>query len=170
MTIKQTTIYDWLEKQPKDSKRLVKNDLKTIDHEILNYLKKYALGLKNKVSGQLLATIFNFDSTNKVRYHIKRLRVDPTVSIIIGSDSKGYWIPTEDEYLQAIQFKLNKAISEVETIVNMYPRSAKIIQAVSGYVYKQVDKSVQGQEQIQFNGWENDFINKFADKYMGDKK
>lgn len=166
MGLRQTSIYDFLDSQPKNSKRLVKTDLHTLDYQILAYLKKHALGFKNKVSGQRLAVAFGFDSTAKVRNHIKRIRVDPSIHIIIGSDNRGYWIPTEDEYLQAIKFKLNKAISEVETIVNMYPRAAKIIQAVSGYVYKKVDKSVQGQMQIKFNGWEQDMINHYAEKYM----
>lgn len=164
--IKQTSIFDFLDKQPKTSKRLVKTDLQSTGYQILDYLKTNALGCKNKVSGQHLALKFGLETTAMVRYHIKRIRVDPSIHLIIGSDNRGYWIPTEDEYLQAIQYKLNKAISEVETIVNMYPRAAKIIQAVSGYVYNKVDKSVQGQTQIPFNGWEREIINHYADKYV----
>lgn len=169
-TIKQTSIFDWLDNQPKQSKRLVKSDLHTVDYKILDYLKQNALGAKNKVSGQHLAIRFGFDSTAKVRQHIKRLRVDPSIHLLIGSNNSGYWIPTEDEMLDAIKYKLNKAISEVETVINMYPRSAKIIQAVSGYVYKKVDKAPQGQLQIPFNGWEREFVNHYANKYLDEKE
>ena len=164
--MKQTSIFDWLGSQPPESKRLVKSDLHSIDYMVLDYLKNNALGSNNKVTGDKLASVFGYDNTAKIRGHIKRIRVDTSVDVIIGSDNGGYWIPTEEEMLDAVMYKLNKAISEVETVIHMYPRAAKMIQAVCGYVHKKVDKTPQGQMQIQFNGWEREFINRFADKYL----
>lgn len=153
-----------------NSKRLVKTDLKTQDYVILNYLKKYALGTKNKVSGRHLADVFGFENTAKIRQHIKRLRIDPTVDVIIGSDSGGYYIPTQEEYIGSVQLMLGKTLSQIATIVNMYPRAEKIIQAVAGYHFKRLDKAVEGQTQIQFNGWEREYIKRYADGYLEEKE
>lgn len=169
-TFHQTSIYDFVKetnsKQPR-SKRLVDNQGLTTEHyNVLNFLKRVALGSKNKVSGQDIAERFGFDNTAKVRTIIKTLRTNKSVDVKIASDSKGYWIPTEDEYIQGVQLMLSKTLSQVETIVNMYPRSEKIIQAVAHVVWKGVDKAPQGQTQIQFNGWEEETINHFAEKYQ----
>lgn len=164
--IKEFTIYDFLKEVPEGSKRLVKTDLKTLDYQILDYLKQNALGAKNKKSGKEIMRVFGFESTAKVRQHIKRLRVDPTITVIIGSDNGGYWLTLEAELHDAIQYKMSRTISEIETLINMYPRAAPMLHAIIGSMFKKVDKVSQGQMQIKFNGWENDFINYYADKYL----
>lgn len=177
MTYKQTTIDDFLlpsrqdnlKRARKTSKRLVKNTMDTTSHNVLDFLKRTALTKSNRVSGQDIAERFGFDNTAQVRQNIKKIRNAPDNAVIIASDSKGYWIPTEDEYIQGVQLMLNKTLSQVETIVNMYPRSEKIIQAVAHLVWKSVDKAAQGQVQIDFNGWEEETINHFAEKYMNQK-
>ena len=175
MTFTQYSIYDFVKEVSKQttkngkarSKRLVDDKgLTTQDYNVLNFLKRVALGKENKVSGRDIADRYGFDDTAKVRTIIKKLRIHKSVDVKIASDSKGYWIPTEDEYIQGVQLMLNKTLSQVETIVNMYPRSEKIIQAVAHVIYKGVDKAPQGQMQIQFNGWEEETINHFAEKYM----
>ena len=170
-TFHQTSIYDFVKdtnsKRTPRSKRLVDNQGLTTDHyNVLNFLKRVALGKANKVSGRDIADRYGFDDTAKVRTIIKKLRIHKSVDVKIASDSKGYWIPTEDEYIQGVQLMLNKTLSQVETIVNMYPRSEKIIQAVAHLVWKSVNKAAQGQVQIDFNGWEEETINHFAEKYM----
>jgi len=175
MTYKQTTIDDFLSPSKQDnikrakrvSKRLVDNNgLTTEDYNVLNFLKRVALGKKNIQSGTDIMERFGFDNTAQVRTIIKTLRTNKSVDVKIASDSKGYWIPTQDEYIQGVQLMLNKTLSQVETIVNMYPRSEKIIQAVAHLVWKSVDKAAQGQVQIDFNGWEEETINHFAEKYI----
>lgn len=160
------TIFDWLEQQDKESKRLVKSDLKTLDYNILNYLKKHALGSNNKVTGRELMVRFGLNDTSQVRKAINSLRNDPSNHIMIGSDSGGYYIPTKDEEEQAIRYKLSRTIGEIETMLNLYPRAAGILHRVIGYIDKGTDKVAQGQYQMQFNGWEQETINHYADKYM----
>lgn len=175
MTITQYSIYDFV-KEVKNtatkngkarSKRLVDDKgLTTQDYNVLNFLKRVALGKRNIQSGTDIMERFGFDNTAQVRAIIKTLRTNKTVDVKIASSPKGYYIPTEDEYIEGVQLMLDKTLSQVETIVNMYPRAEKIIQAVAHVIYKSVDKAPQGQTQIQFNGWENETINHFAEKYM----
>ena len=178
MTFTQYSIYDFVKEVSKQttkngkarSKRLVDDKgLTTQDYNVLNFLKRVALGKKNIQSGTDIMERFGFDNTAQVRTIIKTLRTNKTVDVKIASSPKGYWIPTEDEYIQGVQLMLNKTLSQVETIVNMYPRSEKIIQAVAHLVWKSVDKAAQGQVQIDFNGWEEETINHFAEKYMNQK-
>lgn len=179
MTYTQTSIYDFAtevsNKTTKNgktrSKRLVDNNgLTTEDYNVLNFLKRVALGKKNIQSGKNIMERFGFDNTAQVRTIIKTLRVNKSVDVKIASTPKGYYIPMEDEYIEGVQLMLEKTLSQVETIVNMYPRSEKIIQAVAHLIYKSVDKAPQGQMQIQFNGWENETINRFAEKYANKNK
>jgi hypothetical protein len=170
----QMSIYDFVKevknkklKSGKRSRRLVDDKgLTTDDYNVLGYLKRVALGSKNKVSGRDIAKRFGFDNTAQVRRIIKTLRTNESVHVKIGSDPKGYWIPTQQEYIESVQLMLNKTLSQIETTVNMYPRAEKIIQAVAGAVYKGIDKAAQGQVQIDFNGWEEETINHFAEKYI----
>lgn len=161
------TLFDYYGEEVKESKRLVDNsNLNSNDYYVLEYLKQNGLGKKNKVSGSELQKMFGYDSTVKVRNHIKKLRNDPTVDVIIGSDNGGYYIPTQDEYFESVALMLNKTLSQVETIVKMYPRSAKMVHIVASSTYKKVDKAPLRQTQIKFNGWERDFIKRFADDYL----
>lgn len=161
----QITIYDELKNVEKTSKRLVKRDLNTIHYEVLDYLKKHALGSKNKVSGHDLMLQFGLESTAQVRNIIKKLRTSPTIDVVIGSDKMGYFIPFMSEYKEAVQYKINKAKSEMITAIKMYPEAVKEFHAILGNAYNESNKAPQGQMQIKFNGWEKD-INYFADKYV----
>lgn len=160
--MKQFSIFD---EEMVVSKRLVKKDLNNLQWSILNYLKEYALGEKNAVSGKYLAYYFGMRNTAEVRKVIKHLRTSPEVSVIIGSNNKGYYIPFEDEYIKSISLTLNKALSMVETAINLFPASAEIIHKAVGYHYKKTDKGSHNQRQIQFNGWEEELINRYAEKY-----
>lgn len=164
-----TNIFNWLERQPKDSKRLVKNNLNTLDYQVLNYLKRKALGSQNKITGNELMLVFDLNNTSQVRKIINKLRNDPTIHVKIGSDSKGYYIPTKEEELRSIKYKMNRTIGEIETMLNMYPPAAEMLHRVIGFINKSTDKSTQGQMQIRFNDWENETINHYADKYLIDK-
>ena len=178
MTYKQTTIDDFLlpskqdnlKRARKTSKRLVKNTMDTTSHNVLEFLKRTALTKSNRVSGQDIAERFGFDNTAMVRQNIKKIRNAPDNDVIIASDSKGYWIPTQEEADEGVALMIAKTLSQVETVINMYPRSAEMIHTLAGWVYKKKDKAVQGQTSIQFNGWENGIMNKYADKYLTEGK
>jgi len=167
------TLFDYFSEEVKSSetkkasKRLVDNSkLNSNDYFVLDYLKENGLGKGNEVSGWKYQNMLGYNSTFKVREHIKKLRNDPTVDVIIGSNKNGYYIPTEEEYLESVALMLKKTLSQVETIVKMYPRSAKMVHIVASSTYKKVDKSAIGQTQIKFNGWERDFIKRFANDYL----
>lgn len=56
--VKQLDIYGWLEHQKTnnpESKRLVYDKLNSLEHNILNYLKKHHIGLDNAINGKGLA-------------------------------------------------------------------------------------------------------------------
>ena len=69
----------------------------TTSHNVLEFLKRTALTKRNRVSGQDIAERFGFDNTAMVRQNIKKIRNAPDNDVIIASDSKGYWIPTQEE-------------------------------------------------------------------------
>lgn len=160
--MKQYSIFD---EEMIVSKRLVKKDLTSLQWSLLEYLKKYALGEKNAVSGKILAYQFDLRNTAEIRKIIKALRTSTEVNVIIGSNNKGYYIPFKDEYIDSISLMLNKTLSMVETAINLFPASADIMHKAVGFHYKKRDKGVHNQIQIQFNGWEREVINRYAEKY-----
>lgn len=162
-------MFDWL-KQNESETKLVKNDLITLEHRLLGFLKTNALGRVNVVSGSELARQFGLESTVQVRQVIKKLRNSPTVDVKIGSCKDGYFIPTRDEYLESIQYMLKKTLSQIKTTIKMYPRATAIIHKVAHEELKTNNTAVDGQMQIKFNGWENDIIKLFADGYIDDDK
>ncbi len=165
--MKQYSIFD---EEMIVSKRLVKSDLNNLQWSLLKYLKQYALGSKNAVKGRELAYQFNLKTTAEVRKIIKQLRTSPQVQVVIGSNSNGYFIPFEDEYIKSISLMLNKTLSMVETAINLFPASAEIIHKAVGYHYKKRDKGVHNQAQLRFNNWERELINRYAEKYKGVEK
>lgn len=74
--VKQLDIYGWLEHQKTnnpESKRLVYDKLNSLEHNILNYLKKHHIGLDNAINGKGLAERFDI-SVVKLRGVISKLR------------------------------------------------------------------------------------------------
>lgn len=152
------------------SKRLVKNELRPIDWQVLKYLKKWGLGKRQAIKGRELADLFSnqYNNTQEIRAIIKRLRTSPQVDVVIGSCSKGYYIPLTVEHEEAVALMLSKTLSQVETVVNMYPQGANVIYKVLNEITKSVSKVFDGQTQMQFNGWENDIIKLYAERYQKD--
>ncbi len=163
--MKQYSIFD---EEMIASKRLVKNDLNNLQWLILDYLKHNALGVKNAVSGKKIAFEFGLSNTAEVRKVIKALRTSPQVQVVIGSNNRGYYIPFEDEFIDSISLTLNKTLSMIETTINLFPASAEILHKAVGYHYKKRDRANHGQRQIRFNGWEQELINRYAEKYRGE--
>lgn len=135
---------------------------------ILDYLKENALGQENAKHGHIIADEFGLTNTYDVRKHIKALRNDPENDIIIGSTTKGYFIPREEEYQKAIQLMLSKTLSQIRTTINIYPRAAKIVHAVAGHSLKRAKTEVQGQLEMDFEEWELKVIKRFAEELKKD--
>jgi len=168
--VKQLDIYGWLEHQKTnnpESKRLVYDKLNSLEHNILNYLKKHHIGLDNAINGKELAERFDI-SVVKLRGVISKLRKHQ--EIIIGSCVKnGYYIPLQAEMTQALNYAESKVLSELETRVKQNPnfilKAYKVLNSIKG----NLSKAVQDQITMQFNGWEQD-VNYFGDKYINNKK
>ncbi len=146
------------------SKRLVKNKLNTIQWRILNYMKVFAVGEENALSGSTLA--YRFDITKEaLRKHIARIR--KRQEIIIGSSqNKGYYIPLEEEKAQALRYAENKTLSELETRVRQSPTFALKAFRKLNETLKTTDKALQGQMKMLLSGYENELVNYFGDKYL----
>lgn len=86
--------------------------------KLLEYLKNNATGKENAVKGNVLEAIFDL-TPSKVRGHIKDLRMDQ--DLIIGATNKGYYIPREEEHLEAVRYAENKTISHLETTIKQRP-------------------------------------------------
>lgn len=98
MTFTQYSIYDFVKEVSKQttkngkarSKRLVDDKgLTTQDYNVLNFLKRVALGKKNIQSGTDIMERFGFDNTAQVRTIIKTLRTNKTIDVKIASSPKG---------------------------------------------------------------------------------
>lgn len=157
--------YDEPKKQEKESKRLVDNDLSSLDYRVLKYLKEYALGKENAVSGETIKEYFGLGSTAEVRKIIKNIRISNVVNTIIGSNNKGYFIPYRDEFDEAVELLVDKVVSMLKTTIYTFPAIHKFLHAMIGKYYKEVDKAVEGQIQMKFLGHEREIIRKFAEKY-----
>lgn len=163
MKNKQMDMFEWLEQQDKDSKRLVWNKLNSFEYELLNYLKEHCIGVENAINGKVLANVFGVKET-KIRYHIAKLRKEQ--SVIIGSSIKdGYYIPLQKEKKQALQYAESKVLSELETRIRQNPEFVLVVYKKLHQVRKNLDVVLQGQISMQLNGWEKDF-NMFGDKYL----
>lgn len=147
-----------------------KSDLNAVEQGLLDYLKANSSGKENAVKGKDLMLIFGFNNTAEVRKTIKKLRISFQVTERISSCNNGYYIPYEDEFLEGVGLLLNKTLSMIQTVINQFPASAKILWKAVGYHYKKTDKALQGQTQIRFTGHEQDFINRYAKKYEGERK
>ena len=161
------SLWDYYEEE--ETKRLVKNDLRSLEWRVLDFLKKYALGKDNAISGKSLMLQFDLGNTAGVRKIIKSIRTSNISNTIIGSNNNGYFIPYHDEYAKSVSLMLNKTLSMIETMVAIMPSSESILHKAIGYYYKNVEKVVEGQMQIQFNGWEREIIRKYAEKYTEEK-
>lgn len=157
----------------KESKRLVKNKLSSIEWDIINYLKDNHVGYENAITGSELSNIFNVARVT-LRHYIRNIRKHH--DLIIGSDiEKGYYIPLQVEKDQALQYAENKTLSELETRVRQNPIFALKAYKKLNETLKTVDKAQQGQFKMKLSGYENETVNYFGDKYrdvkfkIGDK-
>ena len=165
--MKQIDMFEWLESQDKDSKRLVMNKFNSFEYRLLNYLKEHCVGLENAKNGYELAQEFGVEAT-KIRYHIAKLRKEQ--SVIIGSNiKKGYFIPLQREKNESLQYAQSKVLSELETRIRQNPEFILNVYKKLHEISKNIDIVVQNQISMQLNGWEKDY-NMFGDKYVKGEK
>ena len=86
---------------------------KVKDSEILDFL------IDNQEGGA--TQVFGYDNSSQVRIHIRRLRNNKNIDLKIGSSSKGYYLPREDEEMEAVKMLFEKTLSHR----NAYQSSAK---------------------------------------------
>lgn len=159
--MKQIDLFEELEAQ--DSKRLVKNVLKSFEYRLLDYLKNNCVGRENALNGYELGKAFGVDS-KKIRYHIARLRKHQ--SVVIGSHIKdGYYIPLAVEKKESLRYAESKVLSEVEARIRQNPDFLLTLYKHIHIIKHNLEGAVQGQITIQFNGWEKDY-NRYGDKYI----
>lgn len=166
--MKQLDIFEFLkENSGSGGNRLVNNNgLTSLHYRVLDYLKHNALGKENIKNSNDIIEYFYLDSSVQVRNLIRDLRTHPSVDVVIGSTVKGYYIPKQDELIEAVSYMIGKTLSQIETLVNMFPPSADAIHRVAQFFYQKADKAPQGQQQMKFNGWEKDYITRYADDYI----
>jgi hypothetical protein len=143
------------------SKRLVGRNYMTglmgpIYRELKNHLTK-----DNAIKAMDLAEIFDID-TRQLRKVIEQLRSQQNAKII--GDNNGYYIGTKEEFEEWIGMRIKRTLTSVGTTLDLNPGAKKII-----FWYLNTIKRTElapGQTQIQFNGWEREFIRQFAEDYL----
>ena len=153
-------------KQVPESKRLVSNNymkglLGPVYREMKNHLTKdFAIKASD------LAEMFEID-TRGLRKIIDKLRSQQHAKII--GDNNGYYIGTKEEFEEWFgSMRLKRTLSSIGTTLDMNPAAKKIIYWFLNKYYN--TGIAQGQTQIQFNGWEREFIRQFAEDYMKTEK
>jgi hypothetical protein len=154
------TVMDQQEKSS-ESKRLVGRNYMTglmglIYTELKNHLTK-----DNAIKAVDLAEIFDID-TRHLRKVIEQLRSQQNAKII--GDNNGYYIGTKEEFEEWIGMRIKRTLSSVGTTLDLNPGAKKIIFWYLNKIKK--TELVPGQTQIQFNGWEREFIRQFAEDYL----
>ena len=144
--------------------KIVKNEMTTLDHKILKFLKEFALGKDNQKSGDFIKHMFVLRNKTQLRNCIKRIRMNQDV--LIGSTKKGYWVALENEKEQAVKMMFEKAKSEIETLSHIAPEKLAELHSWIGSLNKKVDKAPQGQFKVLFNGWERPTVNRYGNKYL----
>jgi hypothetical protein len=143
------------------SKRLVgRNYMTGLMGPIYRELKKH-LTKDNAIKAMDLAEIFDID-TRQLRKVIEQLRSQQNAKII--GDNNGYYIGTKEEFEEWIGMRIKRTLTSVGTTLDLNPGAKKII-----FWYLNTIKRTElapGQTQIQFNGWEREFIRQFAEDYL----
>ena len=158
-SITQIDIYDWLKQQNenaknKESKRLVRNELNTMEHEIL------ALIVSRPVATEELMELYDLERV-EVRKHIKRIRRLKTGHAMImncqvvykGKKCYGYSTSGDD-----LLYKRWVSATETALLNNPFLIS-KMFKTLKGMEKPTDDlRLAQHQTKIKFNGWERDTV------------
>ena len=160
-SVKQIDIYDWLKQQSetttakgKESKRLVRNELNTMEHEIL------ALIISRPVATEELMELYDLERV-EVRKHIKRIRRLKTGHAmimncqVVYNGKKRYGYSTQGDDLL-----YKRWVSATETALLNNPFLIRQMFAKLKSMEKPTDdlRLAQHQTKIKFNGWERDVV------------
>jgi len=142
------------------SKRLVKKDyMHTLEWNVYNELKSH-LTKENAIKASELAQLFDID-TRTLREIIATLRSKQYAKII--GDNNGYYIGTVDEFNEWIGARLKRTLTSIGTTLDLNPDKKKIIYWFLNEYYR--ESVAQGQQKMQFNDWDSEFIRQFAEDY-----
>ncbi len=157
----QISIDDLLKEQDNGSKRLVdKYYMTTLEWEVYNEFKRH-LTKENAISAYQLSEMFMID-TRQLRDVITTLRNKMGAKII--GDVNGYYIGTKEEFELWIISRMKRTLTSMKTTLDLYPGAKNLMYwFLNGYDNKGI---AQGQQQLQFNGWEREFIRQFAEDYL----
>jgi len=143
----------------KTTRLVLKDYMHTIEHEVKAVLVGH-LTKENAISAQALAELFEID-TRQLRDVIASLRSKQNAKII--GDNNGYYIGTEEEFDEWIHSRIKRTFSSLQTTLDLSPNSTNLFY----WLLNKYDKTgiAKGQTQLQFNGWEREFIRQFAEDY-----
>ena len=112
-------------------------------YKIYEYLKKNAVGHKNRVKSGVLMNKFNINNNKVLRSYIEEIRDSDVLQKIVCSEagkSGGYWIATSQDEV-------------VDTLENLYKRSMKMLYTYS--IIKNKSK-LNNQRRLKLNKYEKD--------------
>jgi len=142
------------------TKRLVKKDyMHTLEWNVYNELKRH-LTKENAIKASDLAQLYNID-TRTLRDIIETLRSKQYAKII--GDNNGYYIGTVDEFNEWYGARLKRTLTSIGTTLDLNPDKKKIIYWFLNEYYR--ESVAQGQQKMQFNDWDSEFIRQFAEDY-----
>lgn len=159
--VEQIDLFEY--ERQEETLKLVDNRLTTQQHSILSYLKLNALGEIKVKSAKHLANLFKLKE-RELRKEITAIRKHKPSHVIIASNSKGYYIPLENEREKGNRMLLERWEGATETLLGNDPRLISFMFWKLNQLKDTLDTPLQGQTVMQFNGWEKD-INYYANKY-----
>ena len=135
-------------------------------YEMLHYLIRFANGMKKAIPGwELSNVIFKIKNTEKVRLMINELRNDINVDLIIGSNSKGYFIAKHDELYDAIKYLFGKSVNEMITVIRMFPAIFESYIKIAQKTFQETDKACDRQVTAQFEHDTENIINEIVIRF-----
>ena len=158
----QLSIDDLIQEQQETSNnRLVdKHYMTTLEWNIYRELKNH-LTKKNAISASELSEMFMINERD-LRTIIETLRSKHQAKII--GDVNGYYIGTKEEFDTWIISRLRRTLSSMKTTLDLEPGLKNLMYwFLNNYGNKGV---AQGQQQIQFTGFEREFIRMYAEDYF----
>ena len=156
--MKQFTIDDY------DIRLVPKNYMSTLQWYVYDILKLH-LTKDNAIKAICLANMFEID-TRQIREIVTVIRSKQNAKII--GDNNGYYIGTEEEFNEWIKARIKRTMSSIKTTLDLTPNAKNIFYwLLNEYNKQNIEK---GQSQLQFNGWEQEFIRQYAEEYMEEEK
>lgn len=162
--MKQIDIFEWLQDQkkqheaqtpPKNTVRLVKNELSTVEHEILNIIKERPLATEEIMDRYSLERV-------DVRTMIRRIRRYKPSHVMImnvrveykGAMRYGYSSEGVDLLYKRWESATETALKNNPFLINAMYKTLNILEQKT-----QDLRVANGQSVVQFNGWEHETVN-----------